>query len=499
MPAVSEELLNTLRSNDLSVSTVNLHFCDLSDEDVPELAQALEVNNVVRSLLLDGNSLSLGGFDKLLTSLSNHGTITRYSFCGYEDLFGDEGAALVAKFIRTNRVVESIALEFNEITETGLAALDEALDDNKSLTKIDLEGNEFSLDSPAHKRLLEKLSRTRLGSLDTGVRRAEGSTKSVADLEDEIRKMQLKLSEAEQEKKKAEEDRREAEAAVAKSSKSSARSTSNVVEIDPDQIELMNKIGAGAFAKVYKAKWLGKVVAYKKMKADKMNVAVMDSYKKELGLLAALRHPNIVLLMGACTSGKALGIVTEFLPGGSLFDLLEKHRLAGTRLEPHLRNQIAYDVAAGMAYLHGQNPPVIHRDLKSLNVLLDNHNNAKVADFGLSREMDSDKTMTLGVGTPHWLAPEVLKQEPYTEKADVYAYGVMLYELESCEIPFTGFDPIMLISKIYMEPDFRPTITDECDGSFRKLILDCWSTDADSRPSFARVMQYCEEHLGVTC
>ncbi|CAN0264517.1 unnamed protein product, partial [Scytosiphon promiscuus] len=110
------------------------------------------------------------------------------------------------------------------------------------------------------------------------------------------------------------------------------------------------------------------------------------------------------------------------------------------------KRQMMLDVATGMQYLHGQNPVIIHRDLKSLNVLIDENWVTKVTDFGLSRfkATSVSEKMTGQAGTYHWMAPEVINSQHYTEKADVFSYGIILWEIFTRAIPYGGMQPVQV-------------------------------------------------------
>ncbi|KAK8704077.1 hypothetical protein V6N13_047710 [Hibiscus sabdariffa] len=141
---------------------------------------------------------------------------------------------------------------------------------------------------------------------------------------------------------------------------------------------------------------------------------VINSFKQEASLMKRLRHPNVLLFMGAVTSPQRLCIVTEFLSRGSLFNLLRKN---AAKLEWRRRVHMALYIARGMNYLHHYNPPIVHRDLKSSNLLVDKNWTVKVGDFGLSRlKYATYLSSRSGKGTPQWMAPEVLRNEPSNEK-----------------------------------------------------------------------------------
>jgi len=159
------------------------------------------------------------------------------------------------------------------------------------------------------------------------------------------------------------------------------------------------------------------------------------------------------------------------------------------RLEGRLRLKIARDIAAGMVYLHSSTPPIVHRDLKSPNILLNADNKSLVADFGLSR-VYSSRSMTVQVGTPFWMAPEVLLAQKYDTKVDVFSYGVILWELVAGRSPHTSMDAMSFVTKLMRDPDFRETIPEDTPEIWKGLIERCWATNPDARPSFREIMEF---------
>lgn len=141
-----------------------------------------------------------------------------------------------------------------------------------------------------------------------------------------------------------------------------------------------------------------------------------------------------------------------------------------------------------MNYLHGLNPPVLHRDLTSKNILLDGKI-AKVADFGLSKEKDMAAAMTASVGALPWAAPEVFKGATFTEAADTYSYGVILWELWSGKDPQGDLAPLAFANKVAHE-NFRPPIAPNTPAAIKELIVRCWDADAKKRPSFDDILKY---------
>ncbi|XP_024983240.1 protein kinase C alpha type-like [Cynara cardunculus var. scolymus] len=245
------------------------------------------------------------------------------------------------------------------------------------------------------------------------------------------------------------------------------------------------KIGQGSCGTVYHGLWYGSDVAVKLFVHQEYSVDVILSFKQEVYLMKRLRHPNILLFMGAVISPPHLCIVTEFLPRGSLFRILQRNT---TRLDWRRRLHMAMDIARGMNYLHQCNPPIVHRDLKSSNLLVDKNWNVKVGDFGLSRVKHETypKTKT-GKGTPQWMAPEILRNEQANEKSDVYSYGVVLWELTTQKIPWDNLNAMQVIGAVgFMNQ--RLEIPKDVDPMWASLIQSCWCSEAESRPTFQEIL-----------
>ncbi|XP_042479023.1 serine/threonine-protein kinase CTR1-like [Macadamia integrifolia] len=220
------------------------------------------------------------------------------------------------------------------------------------------------------------------------------------------------------------------------------------LDIPWSDLVLKERIGAGSFGTVHRADWNGSDVAVKILMEQDFLAERFKEFLREVLLMKRLRHPNIVLFMGAVTQPPNLSIVTEYLSRGSLYRLLHK---PGARevLDERRRLNMAYDVAKGMNYLHRHNPPIVHRDLKSPNLLVDRKYTVKVCDFGLSRlKANTFLSSKSAAGTPEWMAPEVLRDEPSNEKSDVYSFGVILWELVTLQQPWSNLNPAQVCSLI---------------------------------------------------
>jgi len=203
----------------------------------------------------------------------------------------------------------------------------------------------------------------------------------------------------------------------------------------------------------------------------------------ECTIMEVARHPNIVLFMGACTKPPRLCIVLEYCEMGSLWTLLH---FSKKDLPWKYRKQIALDIAKGVNYLHSFPTPLLHRDLKSLNILLDNNLTAKLADFGWARLKET--IMTGKIGTYQWMAPEVISSNKYTEKADVYSYGVILWEIAMRKPPYYGIEVTEVARKV-VNQNLRPSIKEsDAPTCWVSLMKKCWNKDPNQRPSFTQII-----------
>ena len=184
--------------------------------------------------------------------------------------------------------------------------------------------------------------------------------------------------------------------------------------------------------------------------------------------MECLRHPNIVMFLGACTKFPNLAIVLEFCANKSLWSVLQNKNII---LSWDDRKRIATEIAQGMNYLHSATPSIIHRDLKSLNILLDDCFRAKIADFGWTRTKAIN--MTSKIGTFQWMAPEVIDGQIYTEKADVFSYGIILWEIAAREPPYKNIMGTK-VSLDVIKYDLRPEVPPKTPEAFAKLMKRCW-------------------------
>ncbi|GFH25143.1 mitogen activated protein kinase kinase kinase 3, partial [Haematococcus lacustris] len=241
-------------------------------------------------------------------------------------------------------------------------------------------------------------------------------------------------------------------------------------EIDPGELVFGQRLGMGSFGEVFRGEWRGTEVAIKRLLEHTLSDSSMRDFKAEVSILSRVRHPNVVLFMGAVVQPPELAIVTEFVPRGSLFRLLHHSKAV---LDPSRRLTMAIDVTKGLTYLHRCKPTIVHRDLKSPNLLVDRDWTVKVCDFGLSQFLSSTfLTSRSTSGTPEWMAPEILRNQQSDEKSDVFSLGVVLCAQHSMGVVgAVGYGG----QRLEIPSDLAPGV--------QQLIRDCWKEVPAERPS----------------
>eukprot|EP01113_Clastostelium_recurvatum_P005252 TRINITY_DN12344_c0_g1_i1.p2 TRINITY_DN12344_c0_g1~~TRINITY_DN12344_c0_g1_i1.p2 ORF type:complete len:656 (-),score=105.63 TRINITY_DN12344_c0_g1_i1:96-2063(-) len=263
-----------------------------------------------------------------------------------------------------------------------------------------------------------------------------------------------------------------------------------------------HKIGSGGFGEVFLVDYKGKRAALKKVKyehlidAGKTPEWIRQKFILEVALMSQLNsHTSFVPLIGACVEPPHLWMVLEYMPGGSLFNILHCDNSETWLSKMPSINAIATSISNGMQYIHTQQPQIIHRDLTSQNVLIDATGYPKIADFGISRfKLDiGDRTMT-SIGNPRWRAPEVTKNQRYSEKVDVYGFALILYECFARSIPFGDCDSVP--ASHMAAQGKRPNIPDTCPPAWAQLITRCWDPVPADRPGFGAIISILE-HLPI--
>ena len=289
------------------------------------------------------------------------------------------------------------------------------------------------------------------------------------------------------------------------------------LNIDFSELDVIDKIGSGAFGEIFKCKWRGTLVAAKCIKSTKIvnlwrESAIADrsspfsndlseaevkealaDFREETGILRTLRHPNICMLLGYSQTDNFEVMISELMKC-SLLDVFTSHMLHGTSMSRKTQIIYAQQLARGMNYLHNCKPPVIHRDLKPANLLIDFSGTLKITDFGLAKVRPDPKMkdaqqfrMTGETGSYRFMAPEVFRHEQYTETVDIYSFAMIFYYLISGRPPWPSFSGLDAVVKASVEAD-RPIINRSWDGQISSLMQRCWDENPTGRPSFAMIL-----------
>eukprot|EP00727_Mastigamoeba_balamuthi_P010137 m51a1_g5746 putative protein tyrosine kinase (1072) ;mRNA; f:1170442-1177724 len=260
-------------------------------------------------------------------------------------------------------------------------------------------------------------------------------------------------------------------------------------EIDFNEVRTGPRIGKGTFGEVFKGTWRGAVIAIKKLPANQLSEVFLNEFLREITLMKSLRHPNVLQFLGSCLEPPNICIVIEYMGRGSLYSIL--HNPLEIWDWPMLLNTLC-DASRGVLYLHTSRPPIIHRDLKTHNLLVDENWKVKVCDFGLSTIMEQASQTMTACGTPCWTAPEVLKHLHYTEKADVYSFGIVMWECLTRKDPYFGMPPFKVIFAVGNE-GLRPPLPPFTPTEYMQLARDCWDESPHRRPSFEAILTRLEE------
>eukprot|EP00011_Vannellida_sp_DIVA3-517-6-12_P014246 CAMPEP_0114616352 /NCGR_PEP_ID=MMETSP0168-20121206/6642_1 /TAXON_ID=95228 ORGANISM="Vannella sp., Strain DIVA3 517/6/12" /NCGR_SAMPLE_ID=MMETSP0168 /ASSEMBLY_ACC=CAM_ASM_000044 /LENGTH=326 /DNA_ID=CAMNT_0001827463 /DNA_START=158 /DNA_END=1137 /DNA_ORIENTATION=- len=266
-----------------------------------------------------------------------------------------------------------------------------------------------------------------------------------------------------------------------------------VWRLDMSEIEMGAVIGRGAFGEVRKGLYCGTPVAVKKIviqeEEDELYV------KREVNVLKSMRHPNIMTFMGLHKDGKELHIVSEYVSKGDLRCLIKKKDV---EISWYHRGRIAMDIARAIAYLHSRK--VIFRDLKSKNVLLDEYFRAKICDFGFARLTEQSRgarAMTL-CGTDDWMAPEVILGMEYDTQADVFSFGIVLFELITRQKVSEALQRSPMDAFDLDQEKTRKLLPADCPKSFSDLAFRCASYEPDNRPDFIEIVKFLMDNVDTT-
>lgn len=277
-------------------------------------------------------------------------------------------------------------------------------------------------------------------------------------------------------------------------------------------------LAQGGYGAVYLATFQNVNVVIKQLLPERArDKRCLGGFLDEIRLYSTLDHPKIVRFVGVTWSSLLdISLVMEYMPNGDLCTMLHEQHLRESCKQVARTNYswfhssdrghsvkckslLALDIAEALVYLHSFESPIIHRDLKSKNVLLSETWEAKLTDFGISRELTDEETMTAEIGTVSWIAPEVLRGEQYSEKADVYSFGVILTELDTCRRPYADGIPGEInrgmnnktsntqIAVLVSAGTLRPNVHDDCPRTVRKLVDKCLAFNPKDRPSALQI------------
>ncbi|KAI1720005.1 protein tyrosine kinase domain-containing protein [Ditylenchus destructor] len=266
-----------------------------------------------------------------------------------------------------------------------------------------------------------------------------------------------------------------------------ARLTVRYPEIPRKELRVGEQLGAGSFGSVYKGVWTTSsgqtlIVALKKV----------FMLEKEVDILSQIRHRNIIQFFGVSHANPDFYIVTEFAENGSLYEYLHN---ASAEMSIERILKWATQIAHGVCYLHYEAPTtIIHRDLKSKNVVIGHKMTCKLCDFGTSKDLTHSRTAPTWGGTAAWMSPEIISQkEGITTATDVWSYAVLLWEMFTREIPYNGLTEFKIYS-IISQHGVRLVIPESCPSQLADLLRKCWQLAPKDRPGMREVVS-CLEHM----
>lgn len=274
--------------------------------------------------------------------------------------------------------------------------------------------------------------------------------------------------------------------------------------VQEGSIKQIRKIGSGGFGVVWLVRFGDIKAASKRLNIDKAEPLGDDSTRKrlksfidEIKMSSQFKHPHIVALLGVAWSDYGLNLqaLYEYVQRGNLRSWLKRQPTPA--LWTWQKTRIALDVCSALSYVHAFNPPVLHRDLKSSNILLTKNLRAKVCDFGLARCCTMTSTMTRGVGSTLWLAPEViLGKRHYNDRADVYSFGVLLSELDTHQLPYREIREMegsvlgdLTIRSRVSAGELKPTFSSCCPPLIVEIARRCLSFNPEDRPPADEITQ----------
>ncbi|XP_052138976.1 serine/threonine-protein kinase STY13-like [Oryza glaberrima] len=296
-------------------------------------------------------------------------------------------------------------------------------------------------------------------------------------------------------------------------------------EIDLSKLEIGHVVEHGDHGTLFRGKYYGQDVAVKLLdwgaegdSSEDQIAHFRTSLKEVVVVWHEFNHPNITKFIGASMGttnlnipkdipdhssrkgartdlpDRACCVVVEYLTGGTLKQHLIKHYRKNKKLPYEEVVRLALDLARGLSFLHSKK--IVHRDVKSENMLLDPQLNLKIADFGVARlvEAQDPKDLTRTTGTLGYMAPEVLDGKPYNRKCDVYSFGICLWETYCCDMPYGPYSDLSFadFSSFVVHKNLRPEIPDCCPSAMASIMRRCWDANPEVRPEMEEVVRLLE-------
>ncbi|KAL5226118.1 hypothetical protein ABZP36_012757 [Zizania latifolia] len=274
-------------------------------------------------------------------------------------------------------------------------------------------------------------------------------------------------------------------------------------EIDLSKLEIARVVAHGTHGTLFRGKYEDQDVAVKLLDWGEDQAHLRTSLKEVVALWHGFNHKNVTKFIGASMgttnlniphqsynegAGRACCVVVEYLTGGTLKQHLINHYKKKLAYREAVR--LALGLARGLSFLHSKK--IVHRNVKTEKMLLDSQMSLKIADFGVARvEAQNPKDMTGTTGTLGYMAPEVLAGEPYNRKCDVYSFGICLWEIYCCDMPYPDLSFVDLSSAI-VNKDLRPEIPRCCPSAMASIMQRCWDADPDVRPEMDEVVRLLE-------
>eukprot|EP01106_Pelomyxa_sp_JSP_P002449 TRINITY_DN13719_c0_g2_i1.p1 TRINITY_DN13719_c0_g2~~TRINITY_DN13719_c0_g2_i1.p1 ORF type:complete len:502 (-),score=82.74 TRINITY_DN13719_c0_g2_i1:116-1504(-) len=248
------------------------------------------------------------------------------------------------------------------------------------------------------------------------------------------------------------------------------------LEIPLSELQFSSRIGTGTSASVFSGYYQGMPVAIKKF--NKEYESMREEFVKEACLLSILKHPNLIILVGACTVSTPMCLLFELLPGN-----LHNYLLQGVEIPLDIKLRFVHSTAMGMEFLHRVG--IMHRDLKCSNLLLTQGYQIKITDFGTAVPLRRGARLQDFQGTPPFISPELWAESQASYSADVYAFAIVVWQIAYQELPWKKLTLLKIAECV--SSGMRPPLNTTCP--LNTLIQACWAQDASARPCFTDVLR----------